>query len=1149
MNRPVPTEAQLQATDPSRSNWVTANAGSGKTHVLTQRVARLLLEDVPPHKILCLTYTKAAANEMQTRLFRLLGGWAMASEADLARELANLSGQASPVLHPDEIKRARRLFARALETPGGLKIQTIHAFCDSLLRRFPLEAGISPRFDVADDRQSQQILADVRAEMGLAAEEGSDPGLDLVAALLNEDGIDQLANAVLGKRRELTGSELEDRLLAHFGDAARLAEAEIARRALRLLDWHGYEMLATALMQHGGKSDRPVGEVLTDFWDRLDIVPSEAVQALIGKVLTVKFLPRAPRGFPVKAVKSHYTGAEEDLRQLTRWAEATRAEILASRMAERTRILHRFAGSLLGRHDGGKSALALLDFNDLIVRVRGMLVERSMRSWVLYKLDQGIDHILVDEAQDTSPLQWEVIRAISDEFLSGEGASTVGRSIFVVGDEKQSIYSFQGAEPQAFGDMRSSFAQRLEDLGDRLWRPALTTSFRSAPAILEFVDRVFEGEAAHGLTVDREPVAHEAHRTDARGRVDLWPLIEPSEKAEEPEWWQPVDMVPETDAKEELARVLARQIHGMIGVETLPGRGERPARRVTAGDILVLVTKRDRLARGIIRELKALDVPVAGADRLALTSELAVKDLLALARIAVMPEDDLSTAALLRSPLFGLSEDDLFGLAHGRKGSLRQALRKSEPHKEMAAALDRMTDKADFLRPYEFFEHVLIEQDGRRKLIARLGPEAEDAIDEFLNQALAYEAEQVPMLTGFIAWLDAANITVKREMESGSDEVRVMTVHGAKGLEAPIVILPDTMSATGGGNRPKLVPAVTQGNRPDLTIWLASKDQDDPVTGAAREAASGREQNERQRLLYVALTRAEDWLILCGASARKNVSDTWYEALSKGMESLAETQNLASPTGEGEMRRYQTGPDPVGVTENPHDLPDTGTVLPDWLGPAATEVRAERQRPSDLTPLQALNEGDGTDNEHHGGIGLGRDLAKRRGIAVHLLLEHVSPSSLNVDPDLQDRLLDSALPGQPAELLEGVRAEVEAVLNMPDAQELFGLDALTEVALAIDKPVASADRMIGRIDRLVLTDTHALVVDIKSDATPPTTPGGIPKKYLAQIGAYLSAVRLAWPERSARAAILWTRTPTLMQINAELADQAYVSSRWDLRQN
>ena len=517
MNRPAPTQEQLLATEPSQSNWVTANAGSGKTHVLTQRVARLLLEDVPPQKILCLTYTKAAANEMQTRLFRLLGGWAMASDPELSRELANLSGDAAPISDPETLARARQLFARALETPGGLKIQTIHAFCDSLLRRFPLEAGISPRFDVADDRQSQKILADARSSMGLDAEIGADPALDLVAAALNEDGIDQLASVVLGKHRELSVGDLEDRLSAHFGEAARLDDHEIARRALARLNWRGYEMLAAALMQHGGKSDRPVGEVLTAFWDRLEIEPSEAVQALIGKVLTAKFEPRQPRGFPVKAVKSFYPVAEEELRQLTTWAESARNDMMASNMAERTRTLHRFAGSLIGRHEGGKSAAALLDFNDLIARVRGMLVERSMRSWVLFKLDQGIDHILVDEAQDTSPLQWDVIRAVSDEFLSGEGASTENRSIFVVGDEKQSIYSFQGAEPQAFGNMRASFQQRLEDLGDTLWRPQLTTSFRSAPAILEFVDRVFEGDAADGLTVDGERVAHSAHRTDARG--------------------------------------------------------------------------------------------------------------------------------------------------------------------------------------------------------------------------------------------------------------------------------------------------------------------------------------------------------------------------------------------------------------------------------------------------------------------------------------------------------------------------------------------------------------------------------------------------------------------------------------------------------
>ena len=1151
MSRPRPTQEQLQATDPAKSNWVTANAGSGKTHVLTQRVARLLLEDVPPHKILCLTYTKAAASEMQTRLFKLLGDWAMASEADLGQELANLAGHDRPVNHPDALARARRLFARALETPGGLKIQTIHAFCDSLLRRFPLEAGISPRFEVADDRQAADMLAEIRAGMGDAAEQGIDDGLDLVAALLNEDGIDQLAAAVLGQRDALGAADLDDRLRAHFGDAVSRTEAEIAAAALNRLNRNEMSLLSEVMLSYGGKTEQRLAGLIQD-WLSDETPDAQAHLASLSGLLVKQDGTERKQGLATKSAVSARPQLAEEIPRLAAWAVETRNDLLACRMAARTLTLHRFAGGLLGRHESSKAATGLLDFNDLIGRVRGMLVQSAMRSWVLYKLDRGIDHILVDEAQDTSPLQWEVIRAISDEFLSGEGASTSGRSLFVVGDEKQSIYSFQGAEPQAFGHMRTSFERRFRDLRDQLWRPQLTTSFRSAPAILEFVDRVFAGEAADGLTVDSDPVEHRAHRQGARGRVDLWPLIEPPERTPEPDWWEPVDMVPEADAKEQLARVLAAHIRDMIGVETLPGRGSRPARYVKAGDVLVLVSKRDRLARGIIRELKSLGVPVAGADRLALTSELAVKDLLALARVAVMPEDDLTTAALLRSPLFGMSEEDLFDLAHHRTGSLRQALRGSEKHGDVASTLDAITREADFLRPYEFFETALVGHDGRRKLIARLGPEAEDAIDEFLTQALAYEAVHLPTLTGFIAWLDAANITVKREMDSGSDEVRVMTVHGAKGLEAPIVILPDTMSGKGGGGqRPRLVPAETSGNRPDLTLWLASKDQDDTVTRAAREAADLRDRDERRRLLYVALTRAEDWLILCGANARTKVSDSWYEMLARGLQTCPEdaVQRIASPTGDGELLRFETGEAPEAVTDAPVER--TGVVpldVPEWAGPAAREVRAERQRPSDLSPSKALLGDDGSDTETHGGIGLGRELAKRRGTAVHLLLEHIPPGATQVDKALAERLLAELLPDATPDLLSGIHAEVDRVLNMPAAPEVFGSSALAEVSLAIDKPEVSPDRIIGRVDRLILTEQRALVVDFKTDGRPPENATGIPARYLVQLGAYLSAVRRTWPDHSAEAAILWTRSAKLMPVDAEQALEAYRTADWTLRQ-
>jgi ATP-dependent helicase/nuclease subunit A len=758
-----------------------------------------------------------------------------------------------------------------------------------------------------------------------------------------------------------------------------------------------------------------------------------------------------------------------------------------------------------------------------------------MAAWALYRLDQGIDHILVDEAQDTSPGQWQVIRAIAHEFSTGEGARAVNRTLFVVGDEKQSIYSFQGAEPRAFGENRQRFGDWLVAMGGKLARPDLITSFRSAPGILSYVDAVFAGDAAAGLTVERSPVIHLAHRARDASRVDLWPLVEPDPTEDPPPWWTPVDTVPPGSAKARLARMLADEIKRMLAGDRLPAKEGRPGRRLRPGDILVLVTRRDALAQGLIRELKSRKLEVAGSDRLSLAEELAVKDLLALVKVAATPGDDLSLAALLRSPLCDVSEDDLFALAHGRgASSLWQAVMAAEArHPETVAMLRDMAGRADFLRPYEFLERVLIGHDGRQRLLARLGHEAEDPIDELLAQALAYEAREAPSLAGFIAWIEAGDIKVKREMERGADEIRVMTVHGAKGLEAPVVILPDTMAkGGGGGGRPTLLPAGQGGNPPPLMLWAAAKDTDDPVTRAARAAAEARDADERKRLLYVALTRAEDWLILCGAGLASRKPGTWYELLEQGADTLGGWSELPGPDGlAGPVRRREdnplalTGAPGEGDAEEVEGMPVL--ARPAWLTRAPREERAKRVSPSSLG-----------EHAEDGGVGLGREIARTRGSAVHLLLERLADRPAGLRSELAMRLLSHRFPDLPREVAAGAVAEAMAVFGAPFAGEIFGPDSVAEVGVA-------SKVMLGRIDRLVIGSERVLVVDFKTDARPATAPGEISETYLLQLACYHAALAALYPERVVAAAILWTAGPALMSIDGGILDRAL--AEWTAR--
>jgi ATP-dependent helicase/nuclease subunit A len=1134
-----PTPEQIAASNPAVSAWVGANAGSGKTRVLTQRVARLLLARVDPQRILCLTYTKAAAAEMQNRLFKMLGDWAMATDEWLGAELAAIAGEDAPITDLSGLAGARQLFARALETPGGLKIQTIHAFCDALLRRFPLEAGVSPRFDVLDERQSVLMIAAIRAGMAADAETGSDSSFDGVAERLNEDGLDGLIDAVLAGRAEFpessggVGGGVGARLEAHFGAIVRESAAALASAALGRLDWGRLAAYATLLGENGGAKDQAAAVAIGEARALRDAAPLEAARRLAGGFTTKAGEPRSRRGFPIKKIVDANSDADSFTNTMIAWACDFLDTLRTRESAARARDLDVFANALLVRYRRAKESRALLDFDDLVTKTADLLTRSDMAAWALYRLDQGIDHILVDEAQDTSPGQWAVIRAIAHEFNTGEGARAVNRTLFVVGDEKQSIYSFQGAEPQAFGENRQHFGDWLTGMGGALARPDLITSFRSAPGILAYVDAVFAGDGAAGLTVERSPVVHAAHRVKDASRVDLWPLVEPDPAEDPPPWWTPVDTPPPGSAKARLARMLADEIERMLIEDRLPAKAGRPGRRLRPGDILVLVTRRDALAQGLIRELKAKGLAVAGSDRLSLAQELAVKDLLAMAKVATTPGDDLSLAALLRSPLCDVSEDALFAQAHGREGSLWQAVMAAEArHPATVAMLRDMARRADFLRPYEFLEQVLIGHDGRRRLLARLGDEAEDPIDELLAQALTYEAREAPSLAGFIAWIEAGDIKVKREMERGTDEIRVMTVHGAKGLEAPVVILPDTMAkGGGGGGRPTLLPAGQGANQPPLMLWASAKANDDPVTRAARAEALQRDADERKRLLYVALTRAEDWLILCGAGRAGSRAGTWYETLGRGADALGGWVDLPGPDGlAGAVRRREE--DPVPVSGAPEDVADAGAVSvmpvrPRWLAKAPREERAKRVSPSSLV-----------EHFEEGGAGLGRGMALNRGSAVHLLLETLTDRPKATRHELANRLLAHRFPDLPDEITAGVLTEALAVFDAPFADTIFGPGSLAEAGMALELPAISETRMLGRIDRLVIGPERVLVVDFKTDAQPTAVNEELPEGYLLQLGCYRAAIAAIYPEHVVDAAILWTAGPVLMPIDGGLLDKA-----------
>jgi len=1127
---------QRRAADPLASVWVAASAGTGKTKVLTDRVLTLLLAGALPRRLLCLTFTKAAAAEMAVRLNRRLAGWATTDDARLVADLTRLLGRAPD---PAELVRARRLFAQVLDTPGGMAIETLHAFCQSLLRRFPLEAGVAPHFQVMDDADAAEALDAAKIAVLTAARDGSEPALARalagVTARVHEFAFPDLLGELASERGRL------ERILRREGGlggvlaalAARLGlergetEAELLAAACAEAAFDGPGLrAAVAALEGGGKTDQARAAAMAAW------LADPAGRVAGWETWCAQFLTREGeirQTLATKAVREAAPTAVEAL-----FDEAERVRQLGERrraagIVAATEALLTLGTALLDAYRRHKVSRAAMDYDDLILAARDLLARPGQTSWVQYKLDGGIDHVLIDEAQDTNPDQWAVVAALTGEFFADTGVGGRARTVFAVGDAKQSIYSFQRADPRAFTAMRDRFSREVPLAGRRWDEVALNLSFRSGRAVLDAVNAVFGDRqpGRDGVAAPGEDITHLAHRAGAAGRVEIWPAVAPRPLDAPPPWRPPVERIRGDAPQARLARLLAGRIAAMIGREPLESRG-RPVR---AGDILVLVRRRGPLVEDLVRELKSLKVAVAGADRMVLTDQMAVMDLMALGRFLLLPEDDLTLATVLKGPLVGFDEEQLFLLARDRgQASLWETLRRrllTDPAFERAYLyLSDLLALADRLPPQALYARILGPLGGRRALLARLGQEAEDPIDEFMALALAIERSHPPSLQGFLHWLDAGQPEIKRDLEqSGRDAVRIMTVHGAKGLQAPIVILPDTLQVPAQGGRLLwLGDAIAE---TELPAWAPRADDQDPVCRAAAAQRKLAREQEYRRLLYVAMTRAEDRLIICGWETRKAPPEgCWYALIREALAPLARTE-----PAEWLVRAGETADHDLLVLTCPQQDPVTAEgeaaaarpepALPDWARrPAEAEPspprplapsRPDEDEPPVRSPLDRIGEA-------------GR---WQRGSLIHRLLQTLPDLPRAERATVMAAFLARPLWGLSAVERLKIAGEVNALLDAPDFAPLFGPGALAEV------PVLAriGDRILsGRIDRLVVQPDTVLAIDYKTNRRPPTDLEAIPPVYVRQMAAYRLALACLYPGHRVRCLLLWTDGPRLMEI-------------------
>ncbi len=1104
---------QASAAEPQAHAWVAASAGTGKTQVLSARVLRLLLQGTPPHAILCLTFTKLAAAEMQTRVFGRLAHWARCSDAELASDLQALRTDDGP----EAQAQARRLFAEVLDAPQGLAVQTIHAFAQGLIASFPVEAGVTPGFATLDDRASALLR---RRLLTAAIEAGDDDAgfMADLAAISIASGEGRLAQVItkLGSHAEalagLNVAGIEPMLRRGFGlptdsDAQTALAAALAR-----FDAAGLTRLVRAFLGSGVPTAVKAATE-AEAWLLAADRPA-AFDRLCRFFLTAKNKDiRKASAVPAKADK-----ADPTLKPLfMALGEAVMAIVTEQNLhaavahaAAHLRVGVRLAAAWVD----AKTRLGVVDYDDMIAAAQRLLQAPGAADWVRYKLDQRIDHVLVDEAQDTNTRQWQIIEALTRPWFDGDGARDVQRTLFVVGDYKQAIFSFQGSDPDVYRDQHDNFAQWAADSGEIWRRIDLTDNFRSVPAVLTVVDAVADYVGHSTLDRTGEVRPHIAHRSEGAGAVTLWPPVQAGDDGEDGD-----DDAYAPKAEIKLAHQIAQTIAGWLDPAApllLPARG-LPVR---PQDILVLVRSRSGFSNALVAALHEWRVPVAGVDRMKLTDPLAVADLLAVARFALQPGDDLTLAALLVSPFVDIGHDRLHALAAGRPGSLWQQVQASADPMVVRAQvwLAQVLGFADFAAPYEFFERVLSDSDlaGRSRLLARLGEEARDAIDAVLDQALAFEAANAPSLQGFLAWVEADDIEIKRDPDGPLAAVRLMTVHGAKGLQAPVVIMADaTRAPTPERDAPVLM---SFDNGPELPVYLKSRSGlSGPIADRIDqlEAAAHR---EHCRLLYVALTRAEDLLFIGGtlrANATEVPPDSWYATVTEAFDTLDHDRIETADWTNGSLCFASGTPKPPAVVTQAVDPADS-VLVPAWLD---TPPPLEARPPRPLSPSAIA-----ADDVSAPPQGPAAKAAARRGAALHALFERL--------PDLpEDRRRAVGEAWCRASVPELDAAElVSTVLDIladPAFAEVFAPGALVEAPIAA---VVGTLVIAGKVDRLLVRDAGVTIIDFKTGRRVPASAEAVEPYYLRQMAAYVAALEQVFPGRPVTAALLYTEAPRLITL-------------------
>lgn len=1175
------TQKQLMASNPQANVFVSASAGSGKTTLLVDRLLRLMLphyvegghvvEGSDPEYILCLTYTRSGAAEMTMKLQKRLGIWVGLDDKALDQCLDRLRvPQAIPenlqefYQDPAHYRRlcARRLFFRILDLPSGMRMGTIHAFCQSILRMFPVEASINPRFALMEDVDIEDVLE--RSICDAFCDHEMRTHIEKLARQINWDQFSELMKELHEESRVRSFI----RLCAHdpikMGDIL-CADLSIDPKCLDLDEKNfktqlcqdfinaAFKEKVIALYRENGNSQKS-SPVITKKLDPLmawfgqpsteDVLQGEklAQEAFLNKDGSV------PKRF-IQAAEKLSENYGQFCRDMAEKIQDIEHALRARRIALLTCSLFTLLSDVLAHYDQSKSSHMQVEYSDLIRKTLSLLTTPADASWVMYKLDGGIDHILLDEAQDTSPTQWEIVSKLCADFFAGDSGregNHIDPTLFVVGDGKQSIFAFQGADLASFKKWHQRFKTCSQQASRRWVEPDLSVSFRSTPPILRFVDQVFtQPEAASGVISSGSVLKHQSAHPQKGGRVELWSLIEPQDEEMPDPFSLDIEEKISKDSQQILAEKIAQYLDKLINQE----------KTLKSEDVLILMPARHEFVVHITRALQERDIWVANLMRTKLIEQLAVQDMLALCNILLFPQDDLTLACVLKSPIASLDDDDLMALAvvseDGRQvgESLWDCLkRRHQENKKWTYAWQILSDlfsHTDLLTPYRLMMRVLDHFGARTRFARRLGRGALEQLDIVLLQAMTYQNNHPASLQGFVDWFLRSQREVTPQAEGPSGAVRIMTAHGAKGMEAEFVILPYT---TRRASKTKNIIWDRQDDQ-DVPLFVPTQNSSISYTQTLKEEKKARERDERNRLLYVALTRAKSRLLICGwgQDKEKEKKDSWYgqcfEAFKTLQKSLPKDMEVFVEQDEDGPKRYiLQKPFTSSQTQSKESAQEKSVTLPDWAGKAP-----------DYQPILALHEEmeprafvpSHPDDKVFGALPGARSplqmaafeknkslSALEKGQLVHALLQFLP----TIEPQKRQDVAQSWLQKKVPEDFD-YQTLARRVVGVVDIKEIAALfSPLSRAEQRITGRLGDGQIISGQVDRLVELPDRIMVCDYKSGVHVPQDVTKTPRNYLVQMAAYRRVLRDIWPDKKIMCFLVWVEDIRADLIPDEMMD-------------